>query len=160
MTISLRWQWYLSGRSTSVHWSKIAVDLRPSRKIRSPHITQASSWVTGGRCCWCDMLQPLLLLPPRCLVIRVTGSVQCDILNIFTARRYSLALCPSVCLSQVAAQPITVLCKATCVYMPILGGVVWPFYHLLRKNGWTDRRQSLKPTPMYAKCNFLVERGN
>ena len=75
MTISSRWQWYLSGRSTSVHWSNIAVDLRPPRKIRSPHITQASSWVTGGRCRWCDMLQMLLLLP-RCPVIRVTGSVR------------------------------------------------------------------------------------
>jgi len=50
------------------------------------------------------------------------------------------------------AQPITVVCKATRVYMPILGGVVWTFYHLLCKNGWTDRRQSLKPTPIHAKC--------
>ena len=63
-----------------------------------------------------------------------------------------MALCPSVCSSQVAAQPITVVCKATRVYMPILGGVVWTFYHLLCKNGWTDRRQSLKPTPIHAKC--------
>ena len=43
--------------------------------------------------------------------------------NIFTTRRYALAvyamaLCLSVCSSQVAAQPITVVCKATCVYMP------------------------------------------
>ena len=36
--------------------------------------------------------------------------------------------------------------------MPILGGVVWTFYHLLCKNGWTDRRQSLKPTPIHSKC--------
>ena len=53
-------------------------------------------------------------------------------LNIFTARRYALAeyamaLCPSVCSLQVAAQPITVVCKATRVYMPILGGVVERF---------------------------------
>ena len=32
-------------------------------------------WVTGGRCRWCDMLQMLLLLP-RCPVIRVTGSMR------------------------------------------------------------------------------------
>jgi len=31
--------------------------------------------VCGGRCRWCDMLQMLLLLP-RCLVIRVTGSLR------------------------------------------------------------------------------------
>ena len=64
-----------------------------------------------------------------------------------------MALCPSVCSSQVAAQPITVVCKATRVYMPILGGIAWTFYHLLCKNGWTDRRQSLKPTPIHAKCS-------
>jgi len=58
---------------------------------------------------------------------------QCYILsalNIFNARRryalaeYAMALCPSVCSLQVAAQPITVVCKATRVYMPILDGVV------------------------------------
>jgi len=68
-----------------------------------------------------------------------------------------MVLCPSVCSSQVAAQPITVVCNATRVYMPILGSVVWTFYHLLCKKGWTDRRQSLKPTPIHAKCTSLSE---
>jgi len=67
------------------------------------------------------------------VMLHVFGPLaQCDILsalNLFTARRYALAeyamaLCPSVCSSQVAPQPITVVCKATRVYMPILGGVV------------------------------------
>ena len=31
-----------------------------------------------------------------------------------------MTLCPSVCSSQVAAQPITVVCKAARVYIPIL----------------------------------------
>jgi len=76
----------------------------------------------------------------------------------FTVRRYAMAeyamvaLCLSVCSSQVAAQPITVVCKVARVYMPILGGIVWTFYRVLCKNGWTDRRQSLKPTPIHAKC--------
>jgi len=58
---------------------------------------------------------------------------QCDVLcapSIFTAQRYAVseyamvALCLSVFSSQVAAQPITVVCKAARVYMPILCGVV------------------------------------
>jgi len=58
---------------------------------------------------------------------------QCDVLSapsIFTARRYAMsdyamvALCLCVCLSQVAAKPITVVCKAARVYVPIMGGVV------------------------------------
>jgi len=66
-------------------------------------------------------------------MLRVLGPLaQCDILsalNIFNARRYAMAeyvmaLCLFVCSLQVAAKPITVICKATRVYMPILGGVV------------------------------------
>ena len=54
-----------------------------------------------------------------------------------------MALCPSVCSSQVAAQPITVVCNATRVYMPILGGIVWTFYHLLcKKAGPIDVKAS------------------
>jgi len=63
-----------------------------------------------------------------------------------------VALCLSVCSSQGSAQPITVVNKAARVYVPIIGGVVWTFYCVLCKNGWTDRRQSLKPTPIHAKC--------
>ena len=89
------------------------------------------------------------------------GWVQCtECTKCFYARRYAMsdyamvALCLCVCSSQVAAEPITVVCKAARVYVPIIGGVVWTFYRVLCKNGWTDRRQSLKPTPIHAKCRL------
>jgi len=46
-----------------------------------------------------------------------------------------VALCLCVCSSQVAAEPITVVCKAARVYVPIIGGVVRTFYRVLCKNG-------------------------
>jgi len=99
-----------------IHFSTLVQNCYGSTSVQkdpqSAHHTGV--WVTGGRCRWCDMLQLLLLLP-RCLVIRVTGSV-----------RYTKYF------------------------------VVWTFYHSLCKNGWTDRRQSLKPTPIHAKCSLVV----
>ena len=116
-------------------------------------------WVTGGRCRWCDILQMLLLLP-RCPVIRVTGSVRYT-KYFYRSTLFSGRICygpVSICLFVTSRSPaLTVVCKATRVYMPILGGVVWTFYHLLCKNGWTDLRQSLKPTPIHAKCDFKLK---
>ena len=123
---------------------------------------------TGSKCPWCDLLQLLLLLqlerrPAACIVIRPLA--ECNVLSapsVFTARRYAMsdyamvALCLCVCSSQVAAEPITVVCKAARVYVPIIGGVVWTFYRVLCKNGGTDRRQRLKPTPIHAKCLYLL----
>ena len=165
--ISLRWQWYLTGRSTSVHWSKNCCGSTSGWKpIHSPHI---SGWCAFdhqviGRAVPLMWYITAAVVAPA-VMLRVLGPLaQCDILsalNIFTAGRYALAeyamaMCPSVCSSQVVAQPITVICKATRVYMPILGGVVWTFYRVLCKNGWTDRRQSPKLTPIHAKCCVVV----
>ena len=166
--ISLRWQWYLSGRTTSVHWSKNCCGSASVRKAdpQSAHHT-AASIPLDGRCHWCDISQLLLLLLLSSSVAVSSDWrsaiywVQCTE-YFFTARRYALAvyamaLCPSVCSSQVAAQPITVVCKATRVYIPILGRVVWTFYRVLYKNGWTNRPQSPKPTLIHAKCKVVLQ---
>jgi len=74
--ISLRWQWYLSGRSTSVHWSKNCCGSASGWKpIHSPCITQTSRSVDGRAvsvldviyysCCCC------------CSCNSATGSVRC-----------------------------------------------------------------------------------
>jgi len=164
--ISLRWQWYLSGRSTSVHWSKNCCGFASGWKpIHSPRITQAFMSVDGRAVSVLDVIYYSCCCCCSCNAGRVysdsaTGSVRCVLSapSIFTARRYAMsdyamvALCLCVCLSQVAAKPITVVRKAARVYVPIIGGVVWTFYRVLCKNGWTDRQQSLKPTQIHAKC--------
>ena len=53
----------------------------------------------------------------RCLVIRVTGSVR-YIKYFYRSTLFSGPV--SVCSSQVAAQPITIVSKAMRIYMPIL----------------------------------------
>jgi len=149
-----------------IHFSslvqKIAADLRlvgNRSTVRASH-RRSGQWTDGQ---WVSLMWFITAaVVAACIVIRPPA--QCDVLSapsIFTARRYAMsdyamvALCLCVCLSQVAVKPITVVCKAARVYVPIIGGVVWTFYRVLCKNGWTDRRQSLKPTPIHAKCRYM-----
>jgi len=66
-----------------------------------------------------------------------------------------MALCPSVCSSQVAAQPSPAHNSRLQSHARIYAHSRWRCLHVLPfalQNGWTDRRQSLKPTPIHAKC--------
>ena len=95
---------------------------------------------------------------PRCIVIRVTGSVRC---TESTKYFYHSTLCSGgICYGPVSVSLFITsrspahnsrLQSHVRIYA-LLGGVVWTFYRVLCKNGWTDRRQSLKPTPIHAKC--------
>ena len=93
--ISLMFQWYLSGRSTSVHWSKIAADIRLAgnrstfrTSLDGVHlITQASRSLDGGAI---DVIYiTAAVVVAAAVMLRVLGPLaQCDILsalNICTA---------------------------------------------------------------------------
>ena len=77
------------------------------------------------------MLLQLERRPAACIVIRPLA--ECNVLSapsVFTARRYAMsdyamvALCLCVCSSQVAAEPITVVCKAARVVRGLNNGVM------------------------------------
>ena len=164
--ISLRWQWYLSGRTTSVHWSKNCCGFASVRKAdrQSAHYT-AASIPLDGRCHWCDISHLLLLLLLSSSVAVSSdwrsGYTECSALNIF----YRATLCSgsicygpvSVCLFVTSRSPAhnSRLQSHARIYTHYR----WRglnVYRVLYKNGWTDWPQSPKPTPIHAKCSSVT----
>ena len=132
-----------------IHFGTLVQNCCGSTSVQKDPQSAHHTSVCGGRCHWCDMLQMLLLLP-RCPVIRVTGSVRYT-KYFFRSTLFSGRICygpVSVCLFVTSRSPAYNSHAKPRAYICPFSVALFERFTICS----AKMAGPFKPTPIHAKC--------